>query len=494
MTDIAPDNMTIKKNDKNKNSKLNTINNEDKLKQGIHTFSSEDDYIYPDDPILREAISDFSDLKLGFMMHFSPATQLGIVESWALSRGDAAWSRRDADFIDEDKFNQVYFDLYKTFNPLRFSAEDLADLAASCGFKYLLFTTKHHDGFCMYDSLYTDYKISNKDCPYSSNENFDICKNLFDAFRNKGLKISAYYSKADWHHESYWDPNKKIESRNVNYDISKNQEQWNDFVEFTHNQFDELMRNYGPIDALWLDAGWVHKDNKGQDLRLDEIVPKLRKKYNNKLLLVDRTCGGEYENILTPEQSVPNRKIYAPWESCITLGENFSFSYNEKYKSLRDLISTFIEILSKGGNLALNVTPMPDGSLPRKAVHLLRQFGRFVNENSEAIYGSTISDVEPYENWRFVNKGNFDYAFFIYRTEPHFPKRVFLPSQNKVIKNIRCLRTGQSIPTCNSNGDIVSYNTCLTLEDRRYGTWIDTSKLDMLYAEAAECFCIEYDE
>ena len=86
MTDIVPDNMTIKKNDKNKNSKLNTINNEDKLKQGIHTFSSEDDYIYPDDPILRDAISDFSDLKLGFMIHFSQATQLVIVESWALSR------------------------------------------------------------------------------------------------------------------------------------------------------------------------------------------------------------------------------------------------------------------------------------------------------------------------------------------------------------------------------------------------------------------------
>ena len=335
---------------------------------GVHNYSNEKKWIEPKEKILLEQLEWFKDQKLGLMMHWGPYSQLGLVESWALSDDDAEWSREDIDWESDMKtFKQQYVDLNKTFNPLRFQPEEWADLASENGFKYLVFTTKHHDGFAMWDTKTTEYKITGKDCPFHTNKNADICRQLFDAFRAKGLPISAYFSKADWHVPSYWAQNQERGEnmwRGPSYNPLDKPELWDEFVQFSHNQMLELLTEYGRIEMLWLDAGWVAAKNN-QDIRLGEVVEQARKT-QPWLLTADRTVGGPYENIVQRlEQMVPKEPIYVPWESCITMGSAFSFRYEDQYKTGQELVHLLIEIVAKGGNLALNVAPQPDGRLPK---------------------------------------------------------------------------------------------------------------------------------
>ncbi|GAF10952.1 alpha-L-fucosidase [Bacillus sp. JCM 19045] len=339
--------------------------------EGVHTYSNEKAYIAPEEALLQQRLEWFKDQKLGLMMHWGPYSQLGLVESWALSDADAEWSREDVDWVkDATTFKQQYVDLNKSFNPLRFQPEEWADLAKENGFKYLVFTTKHHDGFAMWDTQTTDYKVTGNACPYRTNPNADVCKQLFDAFRERGLAISAYFSKADWHVPSYWDKESERTSRGPSYDPAEDPERWESFVQFTHEQMLELLTKYGRIEVLWLDAGWVSAKNK-QDIRLGDVIEKARRT-QPWLLAADRTVGGRYENIITPEQMVPQEPIHVPWESCITMGSAFSFRYEDDYKSARALVHLLIEVVSKGGNLALNVAPQPDGRLPKGAVQSMK--------------------------------------------------------------------------------------------------------------------------
>ncbi|MDZ7605947.1 MAG: alpha-L-fucosidase [Cyclobacteriaceae bacterium] len=149
--------------------------------------------------------------------------------------------------------------LKTTFNPAKFAPETWAAAAKEAGMKYIVFTTKHHDGFSMFDSRFTDYKITDPACPFSGNPRNNISKEIFDAFRKENFWIGAYYSKPDWHSDYFWWKKFPVTDRNANYSIQKHPGQWAKFVEFTHNQIDELMSDYGRIDILWLDGGWVRK-------------------------------------------------------------------------------------------------------------------------------------------------------------------------------------------------------------------------------------------
>ncbi|MFD0715831.1 alpha-L-fucosidase [Paenibacillus sp. GCM10027626] len=389
------------------------------VEQGIHNYSSEDKWVKPADPLLLERLEWFKDQKLGLMMHWGPYSQLGVVESWALVDEDEEWSRNEIDWdVDAEELKRQYFGLNKTFNPLRFQPELWADLAAENGFKYLNFTTKHHDGFCMWDTRTTDYRITAPDCPFHTHKYADICKQLFDAFRARGLAISAYFSKADWHTPYYWAPDMErgtFTARGPSYDPQQYPELWEKFVQFTHEQIMELMTNYGRIDVLWLDAGWVN-DYRSQNIRLGEVVEKARK-IQPWLLSADRTVGGPYENLITPEQTLPERALHVPWESCITMGSAFSFRYEDNYKSVRQLIHLLIEIVAKGGNLALNVAPQPDGRLSRTAIDRMKGMGEWLKIYGEGIYGTRT--CEPYSSGRchFTKKDGTIYAFYLYRDE-----------------------------------------------------------------------------
>ena len=180
---------------------------QDIVVQGVHNYSAAETYCRPEEPILQEKLEWFQDQKLALMMHWGLYCELGMVASWALSDKDADWSRHQVNWTDDgETFKKQYFGLNKSFNPVRFQPEEWAQMAEDCGFRYLLLTTKHHDGFCLWDTAYTDYKVTAEDCPFHENEHADIVKSMFDAFREKGIGIGAYFSKADWHCQDYWNP------------------------------------------------------------------------------------------------------------------------------------------------------------------------------------------------------------------------------------------------------------------------------------------------
>ncbi|MCL2814302.1 MAG: alpha-L-fucosidase [Oscillospiraceae bacterium] len=405
-------------------------------------------YVRPEDPAVLQKLEWFRDQKLALMMHWGPYAQWGIVESWALSDEDAVWSRSGVDWETSGKdFKRDYFNLNKTFNPVRFQPELWADLAKDNGFRYLIFTTKHHDGFCMWDTKYTDYKITAPSCPFHSHHYADVCGHLFEAFRRRGLGIAAYFSKADWHVPYYWAENQArgtFMNRNPSYDTAEKPELWEKFVQFTHSQVLELVRNYGKIDVLWFDAGQVRKEN-GQDIRIEELMEKARK-VQPWLLSADRTCGGICENYVTPEQCVPEKPLDIPWESNVTMGKSFSFAYDDEYKSPKELIHLLIDVIAKGGNLALNVGPQPDGRLPKPAIERMKAIGKWLKVYGEAVYATRT--CAPYRTGKFAFTQSADkkkaFAFYM-PDDKERPADIVIPFTDKKAERIENMKTKENI-------------------------------------------------
>jgi len=221
-------------------------------------------YVSPGDSLTEVKIQEWQGLKFGLLMHWGPYSQWGVVESWSICPEDYGWCERKKGKSPSDYFEYVkeYENLQKSFNPVKFNPERWAKAAKEARMKYVVFTTKHHDGFCMFDSKYTDYKITGKDCPFSSQPKSNIAAEIFQAFRQQGMWTGAYFSKPDWHSPYYWDPYFPPLDRNVNYDPQKYPEKWEKYIEYTHNQILELMSDYGKMDILWLDGGWVAKESK----------------------------------------------------------------------------------------------------------------------------------------------------------------------------------------------------------------------------------------
>lgn len=364
---------------------------------------------FPDpNPQIQERIDQWQDIKFGLLMHWGPYSQWGIVESWSICPEDEDWCIPDT-VKDYFAYKKQYENLGKTFNPIKFDPEKWAKAAKNAGMKYVVFTTKHHDGFCMFDSKYTDYKITGKDCPFHTSPKADVTKEIFNAFRNEGLWIGAYFSKPDWHSTDYWWPQFPPLDRNVNYDPTKYPERWNSFVNFTHNQVMEICSNYGKVDLMWFDGGWVQKhpdlgkapEVKGfqvkkqldQDIKMDELVGKIRSKQPD-CIVVDRAVEGKNQNYLTPENTVPDKMLPYPWESCIILGGGWSFTYDAKMKPARDMVHMLADIVAKGGNLLLNIGPGPDGTWYETSYDCLKNIGDWLKINGEAIYNTRT--IAPY--------------------------------------------------------------------------------------------------
>ena len=408
----------------------------DLIKEGMHGCSREDEYVTPADPLIRERLEWFQDQKLALMMHFGLYSQMGICESWPLSEEDAEWSREDVCWEeDAEVFRQQYVNLNRSFNPVCIQPEEWAKMAKKNGFRYLIFTTKHHDGFCMFDSKYTDYKVTSPDCPFHTHKHANIAKDVFDAFRKEGIAIAAYFSKPDWHCPWYWAEgmDKPVGHwRNPTYDPKEHPEVWEKFVGFTHNQIMELVEDYGRIDVLWLDGGQVAPQN-GQDIRLSEVVARARK-IQPWLLTADRTVGGENENYITPEQSVPSQPIRVPWESCVTVGHAFSYRFDEQYKTPRQLVHLLADVVCRGGNLALNIAPQPNGMLPAAALRAVDGLGAWLRANGEAIYGTRMTEPNEVGHTAFTRKGDTVYAIIRLEEGEMLGEKLLIPWTGRVTK------------------------------------------------------------
>jgi alpha-L-fucosidase len=361
-------------------------------------------YVPVTDPLVVRKLDQWQDWKFGFMMHWGPYSEWGVVESWSICSED--WIKRPAG-TSYVEYKEKYQALPKTFNPVDFAPEDWAKVAKDAGMKYVVFTTKHHDGFSMFDTRLTDYRITSPEVPFHSNPRANIAKEVFDAFRRQSFGIGAYFSKPDWHHPDYWAKEWATPDRNVNYDTRKYAERWQKFVSFVHGQVGELTSGYGPLDILWLDGGWVnakaHPDAKAasgempwpQDIDMAGLAALARKNQPG-LIVVDRAVGGPYENYRTPEQQIPDTPLPYPWETCMTLGDSWSFTPNDRYKSARKVVHMLVDVVAKGGNYLLNVGPDASGKLPAAAVARLAEIGSWMKINSAAIYATR--PVAPYRD------------------------------------------------------------------------------------------------
>ena len=402
---------------------------DDGIKDGVHGYTPKG-YVQPKEPEVMERIEWFKDQKLALMMHWGLYSTVGIKESWALSDADAKWSRREVDWTDDgDEFKRQYWALNRSFNPLGFEPEKWAKTAKDCGFRYLIFTTKHHDGFCLYDSKYSDYKVTAPECPFSTDRRADVVKHVFDAFRAEGLGIAAYFSKPDWHNEDYWEDRGvgRRTTRMPTYEVKENPAKWERFREYTKNQILELVRDYGKVDVIWLDGGQV-KRSRGLDIKIEEIIAEARK-CNPGLISADRIAGGPCENVITPEQTIPKEPIAVPWESCITIGKWWGYHFDDEYKPVRKIVHMLIDVVAKGGNLALNVGPQPDGRLPHQAVERMNALGAWLKANGEAIYDTRPLPPFRKGDWAFTRnrKTGAEYAIRLWKEAENRCGRQALP-------------------------------------------------------------------
>jgi len=404
----------------------------------VAQHDSKSNYYPPTDPLVQQKLDQWQDLKFGLLMHWGPYSQWGIVESWSICSEDEGWCRRNMDNYTDYKVK--YENLQTTFNPTKFDPQKWAKAAADAGMKYVVFTTKHHDGFCMFDSRYTDYKITDAKTPFHKNSKANVAREIFSAFRAEGLWTGAYFSKPDWHSEYFWWPNFATPDRMANYSIKRYPERWEKFVQFTHNQIMELMTDYGPMDILWLDGGWVKKMTReeidayvhdpdynfvrmqNQDIRMDELAAKARQKQPG-LIVVDRAVEGPNQNYLTPENTVPKEQLNYPWESCMILGGGWSYSFDAKYMSGRQVVHLLTDIVAKGGNLLLNIGPSPEGTWDPGAYQALEETGNWMKINGESIYGTRKS--APY------------YDGPVYHTKKKDGSAHYI---------IYCLKEGESLP------------------------------------------------
>ncbi|UMB61950.1 alpha-L-fucosidase [Lutibacter sp. A80] len=435
--------------------------------QGIY---EEERYVPETDPLVLEKLDEWQDKKFGLLMHWAPSSQWGVLASWSLCPEDYDWQKRTKGNNPNNyfKYKKEYEGLRKTFNPTKFNPEKWSKAAKDAGMKYMVFTTKHHDGFSMFDSKYTDYKITDKECAFSTNPKANITKEIFNAFRNEDFWVGAYFSKPDWNHENYWDPYFPPIDRNVNYDPLSHPEKWQKYVDFTHNQILELMTDYGKVDILWLDGGWVSKasdeetekfnilklkDSKGgymkhkmvsQDIKMDELVLKARKKQPG-LIVVDRAVYGKNQNYLTPENRVPDKTLPYPWESCITSSEGWSHRINSKYMKGREGIHTLIDIVAKGGNLLLNIAPTPEGDWEPQAYDLLKEFEAWMKVNSSAIYNT--KPIAPYKEKNICMTQNKEGNVFLFYLAKEGENKI--PSE--IIVNSISPKKGAKIKMLGSN-------------------------------------------
>lgn len=331
----------------------------------------------------EERLQWFKESKFGMFIHWGAYSVIGRHE----------WIRQQA------QIPQAEYDTYaRRFNPVRFNADEWVGLAQGAGAKYIVITSKHHDGFSIWRSQASDYDM--EITPYAG----DPLKQLAAAAKRRDMRLGFYHSIMDWHHPDYR-PRRNWEYPKTYKEGGDN----NRYIDFMKAQLRELLTGYGDVAMIWFDGEWEH--TLAEAKRDDEVYDFIRGLQPNALIndrLYERKPGNKAD-FGTPEQYVPATGMKDPsgkpvlWEACVTINDD-SWGYNKyetSFKTERDLIRMLVEVVSKGGNLLLNVGPKPDGTIPEEFVTRLNAMGRWMKVNSEAIYGTTAS---PFERMSFFGR------------------------------------------------------------------------------------------
>ena len=382
-------------------------------------------YIPPVEEDVKANLAEWQDLKFGMY------SQWGVIESWSLAPDDITWQYRARNERNMSYFEYLnaYEHLKDTFNPTEFDPGKWADAAKYAGMKYVVFTTKHHDGFCMFDTHQTDYKVTDEGCAFHSDPRANIAKEVFDAYRSRGLKAGAYFSIPDWHNDDFWWRRLPPKSTRANYVAANHPEKWAAFQDYVAAQLDELTSGeYGDLMLMWYDMP-VTDDSKEAKYDWERFAKVVRGNQPG-TIMVARGEKSVYENYQTPEQTIPEKALDYPWESCVTMTYSWSYRPGLEYKSAATILGMLVQIVSRGGNFLLNVGPRPDGTLEETAYERLREIGDWMQVNSEGIYSSKA--VEPYQDGQvyYTSKGDYVYAYYIPSDEnaEEVPAQIEIPS------------------------------------------------------------------
>jgi len=301
-----------------------------------------------------EVVEAWQDDRFGIFVCWGPVTLTGLEIGW--SRGKARPDQREGGGGPTPVGS--YDSLYKKWKPDKFDARQWVEVAKAAGARYMIFLVKHHDGFCLYDTRLTEYRSTGAESAWKH----DVMKDIADACHDLGLKLVVYYSQPDWHHPDY---------RTANHAR---------YIEYLHGQIREILSNYGRIDGLWFDLGGKPTDWDSE--RLFKMARELQPQ-----LIINNRCGlpGDFD---TPEQHIGKFQLARPWETCMTLGTQWSWKPDDRIKSLKECIDVLVTCAVRNGNLALNTNPMPDGQIEPRQVERFREVGAWLKKYGESIYGT----------------------------------------------------------------------------------------------------------
>jgi len=334
-----------------------------------------------------ERMKWWREARFGMFIHWGPVSLKGT---------EIGWSRGKEVPIEE------YDNLYKQFNPEKFDASEWVSIAKEAGMKYMVITSKHHDGFCLWDSKYTNYDIMST--PFKR----DVIKELADQCRRQGIKFNTYYSIIDWYQPDYL-PRGRGDKRPVEgADFER-------YVKYMKNQLREIITRYGPLGIMWFDGEWENHWSPERGWDLYRYVRSLQPDIlvNNRvgkgrqgmkgITKKDKEYAGDYA---TPEQEIGQFNIEDAWETNMTLCRQWAWKPNDKMKSLKECIQTLVRVLGGDGNFLFNVGPMPDGRIEPRQVERLREMGQWVKKHGESIYGTSGGPLKPGLWGASTHKGN----------------------------------------------------------------------------------------
>lgn len=360
----------------------------------------------------NERMGWFRDSRFGMFIHWGlyavPAGE------WDGKKNHGEWIR-DTAKIPVNTYNRFI----DQFNPVKFDADEWARTAKAAGMKYMVITAKHHDGFCMWPSAFTDYDLA------STSFKRDLLGELKEACDKVDIKFGFYYSIMDWHHPNY--PPRQWEQ-----DRPRDQVDMDRYTAYLKSQIGELIKRYDPA-LLWFDGEWegVWTRERGEDLYayIRELKPHII--VNNRVGKRSRDLG----DFGTPEQHIPAKGIPGwDWETCMTMNGHWGYNkHDHGWKSIEDLLSKLVDISSKGGNFLLNVGPTAEGEIPLPSVTRLEAMGQWMQVNGESIYGTQASSIRPLVFGKVTQKaeGN-DTTLYLHVSEWPEDGQLFVPVMNRV--------------------------------------------------------------
>ena len=321
------------------------------------------------------AMKDWQDMRFGMFIHWGPVSLTG---------HEIGWSRGKETPVEE------YDQLYKKFNPVKFNADQWVAIAKQAGMKYIVLTTKHHDGFCLWDTKQTDHNIMNS--PFGR----DVVKELSEACKKQGIAFGTYYSTCDWHHPDFprTSPGGRVKRKEYNLDR---------YTEYLKAQVKELIVNYGPLITLWYDVPQEFDAERGKG------VIELTRSLQPDIIINNRT--GAKGDFSTPEQKIGGFDRQRPWETCMTICRQWAWKPNDNMKPLKQCIRTLLNTVGGDGNLLFNVGPMPDGRIEPRQVERLNEMGAWLKKYDDAVYGTRGGPFKPARWGASTCKDNKIYLF-----------------------------------------------------------------------------------